>query len=85
MPAPAFGVQFVYTNTSEPEFVQLVRDGDAVLMPEGYHPNVSAPGHTISFLWIMAAHRERDDRQFGVVNVQPEFSQSGSGLEASHK
>jgi 5-deoxy-glucuronate isomerase len=85
MPAPAFGVQFVYTNTEEPEFVQLVRDGDAVLMPEGYHPNVSAPGHTISFLWIMAAHRERDDRQFGVVNVQPEFSESGSGLEASHK
>ncbi len=85
MPAPAFGVQFVYTNTEEPEFVQLVRDGDAVLMPEGYHPNVSAPGHTISFLWIMAAHRERDDRQFGVVNVQPEFSEKGSGLEASHK
>ncbi|MES2463330.1 MAG: 5-deoxy-glucuronate isomerase [Armatimonadota bacterium] len=85
MPAPSFGVQFVYTDTEEPEFVQLVRDGDAVLMPEGYHPNVSAPGHTISFLWIMAAHRERDDRQFGVVNVQPEFSESGSGLEASHK
>ena len=85
MPAPAFGVQFVYTNTDEPDFIELVRDGDAVLMPEGYHPNVSVPGHTISFLWIMAARRERDDRQFGVVNVQPGFDSSGSGLEASRK
>ena len=85
MPAPAFGVQFVYTNTSEPELATIVRDGDAVLMPRGFHPNVAAPGHRIGFLWAMAAHREKEDRQFGVVNVQPEFSQSGSGLEASRK
>ena len=85
MPAPAFGIQFVYTNTSEPELATIVRDGDAVLMPRGYHPNVAAPGHRIGFLWAMAAHREKEDRQFGVVNLQPEFSQSGSGLEASRK
>jgi 5-deoxy-glucuronate isomerase len=85
MPAPAFGIQFVYTDTYEPELATIVRDGDAVLMPRGYHPNVAAPGHRIGFLWAMAAHREKEDRQFGVVNVQPEFSQSGSGLEASRK
>jgi 5-deoxy-glucuronate isomerase len=85
MPPPAFGVQFVYTNPEEPELVTLVRDGDAVLMPRGYHPNVSVPGHPINFLWIMAAHREVEDRQFGVVTVQPGFDQAGSGLEASHK
>jgi 5-deoxy-glucuronate isomerase len=85
MPPPGFGVQFVYTNTNEPELVTIVREGDAVLMPRGYHPNVAAPGHRIGFLWAMAAHREKEDRQFGVVNVQPEFSQSGSGLEASRK
>jgi 5-deoxy-glucuronate isomerase len=85
MPAPAFGIQFVYTDTNEPELATIVRDGDAVLMPRGYHPNVAAPGHRIGFLWAMAAHREKEDRQFGVVNVQPEFSQSGSGLEASRK
>lgn len=33
------------------------------------------------FLWAMAAHREVEDRQFGVVNVQPGFDQGGSGLE----
>lgn len=85
MPAPAFGVQFVYTNTDEPEFIGIVRDGDAVIMPKGFHPNVSVPGHPINFVWMMAAHREVEDRQFGVVTVQPGFDQGGSGLEASRK
>jgi 5-deoxy-glucuronate isomerase len=85
MPAPAFGLQLVYNNTDYPELVVPVRDGDAVLMPSGYHPNVSVPGHSIGFLWAMAAHREKVDRQFGVVNLQPGFDQSGSGLEASRK
>jgi 5-deoxy-glucuronate isomerase len=85
MPAPAFGLQMVYTAPDQPEFVNIVRDGDAVLMPAGYHPNVAAPGHGINFIWMMAAHREREDRQFGVVNVQPGFGEGGSGLEASRK
>jgi 5-deoxy-glucuronate isomerase len=85
MPAPAFGVQLVYTDAGEPEFVGVVRDGDAVLMPRGFHPNVSVPGHPINFVWLMAAHREREDRQFGVVTVQPGFDQAGTGLEASRK
>jgi 5-deoxy-glucuronate isomerase len=85
MPAPAFGVQFVYTNPDEPEFIGVVRDGDAVIMPKGFHPNVSVPGHPINFVWMMAAHREVEDRQFGVVTVQPGFDQGGSGLEASRK
>ena len=85
MPAPSFGVQFVYTNTDEPEFIGVVRDGDAVIMPKGFHPNVSVPGHPINFVWLMAAHREVEDRQFGVVTVQPGFDQAGSGLEASLK
>ena len=85
MPAPAFGLQLVYNDREYPELVVPVRDGDAVLMPSGYHPNVSVPGHTIGFLWAMAAHREKEDRQFGVVNVQPDFNKGGSGLEASRK
>ena|ERR1700690_1936331 len=85
MPAPAYGLQLVYSDTEYPELVVPVRDGDAVLMPAGYHPNVAVPGHSIGFLWAMAAHREKVDRQFGVVNVQPGFEKSGSGLEASRK
>ena len=85
MPRPAFGVQLVYTNPHEPELATIVREGDVVLMPQGYHPNVAAPGGAINFLWMMAANREGVDRQFGVVNVQPEYAQKGSGLEASRK
>jgi 5-deoxy-glucuronate isomerase len=83
MPAPAFGVQFVYTDPANPELIQVVREGDCVLMPQGYHPNVAAPGTQINFLWMMAAIREGEDRKYGVVNVQPEFSAGGSGLEAA--
>ena len=85
MPAPSWGVQFVYTNPAEPELMQVVREGDCVLMPKGYHPNVAAPGCAINFIWMMAARNEVTDRLFGVVNVQPGFGDKGSGLEASQK
>jgi 5-deoxy-glucuronate isomerase len=81
MPAPAFGVQLVYGSAGEPELAAIVREGDVVVMPQGYHPNVAAPGCRIGFLWMMAAHREGIDRQFGVVSVQPEFASLGSGLD----
>jgi 5-deoxy-glucuronate isomerase len=83
MPAPQWGIQMVYTDLNEPELVEVVREGDVILMPQGYHPNVAAPGGSINFLWMMAANREGIDRQFGVVNVQPEYAAGGSGLEAS--
>ena len=81
MPAPGFGVQLVYTNKSEPELVTIVREGDVVLMPAGYHPNVAAPGGHINFLWMMAANREDEDRLYGVVNVQPEFAAVPIGID----
>jgi 5-deoxy-glucuronate isomerase len=85
MPEPAWGVQFVYTDPKNPELVVVVREGDCIVMPQGYHPNVASPGGSVGFLWMMAAHRETLDRQFGVVTVQPEYAAGGSGLEASRK
>ncbi len=82
MPAPSFGLQMVYTDKTTPELAVVVREGDVVLMPKGYHPNVAAPGGSINFLWMMAANRETEDRLFGVVNVHPDFKQTGSGLDA---
>jgi 5-deoxy-glucuronate isomerase len=81
MPRPAFGVQLVYVDDVSPELATIVREGDVVVMPQGYHPNVAAPGHPINFLWMMAAERELEDRQFGVVNVHPDFASRGSGIE----
>jgi 5-deoxy-glucuronate isomerase len=85
MPHPAFGVQLVYNSSREPELATIMRDGDVVLMPQGYHPNVAAPGHSINFIWMMAANREREDRLFGVVHVHPDFATSVSGLDAGKK
>ncbi len=82
MPAPGWGLQLVYTDSKAPELAAVVREGDCVLIPKGYHPNVAAPGGSINFLLMMAANREGEDRQFGVVNVQPEYVGRGSGLEA---
>ena len=81
MPAPGFGIQILYTSPEE-ELVLVVKQDDVVLIPRGYHPNVAAPGGSINFLWMMAAERETVDRQFGVVNVQPEFRATPSGLDA---
>jgi len=85
MPHPAYGIQLVYNNTEYPELVTVVRDGDVVLMPAGFHPNVAVPGHRMSFLWAMAAHREVEDRQYGVANVQPDFSSVSLNLGGNPK
>jgi len=74
MPAPSFGIQLVYTDGINPTEVEIVHEGDAVLLPEGYHPNVAIPGTSLNFVWIMAAHREVVDRKWGVVNVDSRFS-----------
>jgi len=74
MPAPAFGLQLVYTEGITAAEVEVVRDGDAILLPEGYHPNVAIPGSTLNFVWMMAAHREVVDRQWGVVKVDPLYA-----------
>ena len=74
MPEPAFGLQLVYTDGITAAEVEVVRDGDAVLLPEGYHPNVAIPGSALNFVWMMAAHREVVDRQWGVVQVDARFA-----------
>ena len=67
----AIGIIFVAIGAAE---VEVVRDGDAVLLPEGYHPNVAIPGSTLNFVWIMAAHREVLDRRWGVVQVDSRYA-----------
>jgi 5-deoxy-glucuronate isomerase len=50
MPKPAFGLQLVYTDEISAAEVEVVREGDAVLLPEGYHPNVAIPGSELNFV-----------------------------------
>jgi 5-deoxy-glucuronate isomerase len=74
MPEPSFGLQLVYTDGISAAEVEVVRDGDAVLLPEGYHPNVAIPGAVLNFVWIMAAHREVLDRKWGVVQIDQRYA-----------
>jgi 5-deoxy-glucuronate isomerase len=49
-----FGVQRVYTRDGELDEVYVVRDGDAVLVPRGYHPFVAAHGYDCYYLNALA-------------------------------
>ena len=55
------------------ELVVPVWEGDAVAIKKGYHYNVASPGTTTTFLWMMAAVLEEQDRVFTQVTVQSEF------------
>jgi hypothetical protein len=44
MASPAYGVQLVDRDIEYPELVTVVGDGDAVLMPDRFQPNISVPG-----------------------------------------
>jgi 5-deoxy-glucuronate isomerase len=57
-----YAYQRVYTDETSPlqrsgapiDAVMLARDNDVVLVPEGYHPVVSAPGYTTYYLNVLA-------------------------------
>jgi 5-deoxy-glucuronate isomerase len=73
LPDPNFAIHLNYWEFGKPEIVAMVREGDAVAIKKGYHYNVAAPGTVTTFLWMMAAIREEQDRVFTQVTVQPEF------------
>jgi 5-deoxy-glucuronate isomerase len=51
-PEGGFGVQMIYDDRDER--AQIVRDGDVVAIPSGYHPVVAAPGYSLYYLWVLA-------------------------------
>jgi 5-deoxy-glucuronate isomerase len=60
-PAHGFGHQMLYTEAGE-AVTHQVRDGDAVLLPYGYHPVSAPPGYSLYYLWAMAG----DQRQLAL-------------------
>lgn len=57
-PSQGFGQQMLYTADGEC-VAHVVRDGDAVLLPYGYHPVASPPGYRLYYLWAMAGAERR--------------------------
>ena len=68
----AFGIQCVYETLDDPLFCGIVREGDMVSVPRGFHPNVGCPGGRISYVYAMAA-RVAGHRDFMVLRFQEEF------------
>ncbi len=56
-PAGGFGVQIRYDDDGAETVI--VRDGDVVPIPSGYHPVVAAPGYSLYYLWVMAGDGRR--------------------------
>jgi 5-deoxy-glucuronate isomerase len=79
-PSQGFGFIWTYTSPDDPEgfsTVFVVRDGDTVLLPKGYHPVVAAPGYELHYTWVLAGEERRygawsDDPQHAWVKNQPQ-------------
>ena len=56
-PEQGFAVQIVYGDGEET--AHIVRDGDVIAIPSGYHPVVVAPGYELYYLWVMAGEGRR--------------------------
>lgn len=78
-PPEGYAFQRVYTDATCPlhkagypiDAVVTATDGCAVLVPEGYHPVVSAPGYTTYYLNVLAGSAQslmaRDDPRYSWV------------------
>ncbi|MFC5402205.1 5-deoxy-glucuronate isomerase [Cohnella soli] len=53
-PDHGFAVQRVYTDDRSLDETMSVMNGDAVLVPEGYHPVSAVPGYDLYYLNVMA-------------------------------
>ncbi|MUT65772.1 5-deoxy-glucuronate isomerase [Paenibacillus sp. NEAU-GSW1] len=53
-PAQGFAVQRVYTDDRSLDETLAVGDGEAVLVPKGYHPVSAPPGYEVYYLNVMA-------------------------------
>jgi len=74
MPPPAFGIQMIYSDLNEVDFIAPVFEHDAVVITEGYHPNTGIPGFGINFVWMMAGLHPHTDREWAEMHWQEDFA-----------
>lgn len=58
-PTGGFAVQLLYTDDGEINEAFIVRDGDTIIIPKGYHPVVAPPGYRVYYLWALAGEGRR--------------------------
>jgi 5-deoxy-glucuronate isomerase len=56
-PQQGFGLQRIYSDDGDLDEAYVIRDGDTVAFPRGYHPVVAAPGYQLYYLWVLAGEK----------------------------
>ncbi len=79
-PQTGFGIQLSYTDDKSRDDSYLVRNGDTVMLPDGYHPVAASPVDSVYFLWIMAGEKRyflsRPDDNYSWVSKCENFLKS---------
>lgn len=57
-PPQGYGLQSIYTAEGE-TVTFMVRDGDAVVIPFGYHPVAAPPGYSLYYLWALVGEQRK--------------------------
>lgn len=68
----SFGIQLVYEDMENPLAAAIVREGDLVSIPKGFHPNTGSPAGPISYVYCMTA-RVPGERNFMDLRIQKEY------------
>lgn len=58
-PVQLFGVQVIYRDGDGPDEAFLIRNGDTVYIPGGYHPVAAPPGVRLYYLWFLGGKGNR--------------------------
>lgn len=69
-PDPARSDDLARSDELAIDEVYVVENGDAVVIPRGYHPVAAAPGYQLSYLWALAGEK----RTFGQWSDDPKHS-----------
>ncbi len=73
LPAPGFVIQVCLNSFQEIDLCEIVKEGDAAILPRGGHPTVAAPNTSSRYLWAMAAHEE-GYRRTDIATTLPDFT-----------
>ena len=57
-PESGFGAQFIYRDGEQPH-VEMIRNGDSALIPGGFHPTVTSPGHEEYIFTVLVGRTRR--------------------------
>jgi 5-deoxy-glucuronate isomerase len=71
-PETGFGIQISYTDDKSRDDAYMVRNGDTIVLPDGYHPVGTSPVDSLYLLWMMAGEKRiflsRPDNNYSWVN-----------------